>query len=100
MPTHCQKNTGGWLSWFKKHDLGKVAVNVIYKTNCCKIFVFTFITFFIDECKRYREAIYLDPKYSIALTEVFAEMFSKTLIKPIEILGDSIHVFNKSVLSK
>lgn len=58
------------------------------------------ISFLIDECKRYKEAIYLDPKYSIAMTEVLAEMFSKTLIKPIEVLGDSIHVFNKSVLSK
>lgn len=95
MPSHCQKNTGGWLNWFRKHDLGKVVVMII-----CKITVITFISFLTDECKRYKEAIYLDPKYSIALTEVFAEMFSKILIKPIEVLGDSIHVFNKSVLSK
>lgn len=54
----------------------------------------------LDECKKYREAIYLNPKYSIALTEVLAEMLSKTLMKPIESLGQSIYVFNKSALSK
>jgi len=42
----------------------------------------------------------LDPKYSIALTDIFAEMVSKMMMKPIEALGDSIYVFNKSVLSK
>lgn len=99
MPTYCEKNTG-WISWFKKPDLGKVAVIIVCKTNCCKISVIIFISFFTDECKRYKEAIYLDPKYSIAITEVFAEMFSRTLIKPIVVLGDSIHAFNKSVLSE
>lgn len=54
----------------------------------------------LDECKKYREAIHLNPKYSIALTEVLAEMFSKTLMKPIETLGQSIYVFNKSALSE
>lgn len=29
MPTHCQKNTGGWLNWFNKHDLGKVVLMII-----------------------------------------------------------------------
>lgn len=54
----------------------------------------------LDECKRYHEAIYLDPKYSIAVTEVLAEMFSKIMMKPLETLGESIYVFNKSALSK
>ncbi|XP_001949547.1 uncharacterized protein LOC100164865 [Acyrthosiphon pisum] len=73
MPTECREKTG-WttFSWFKSSNL--------------------------DQCKRYKEAIFLDPKYSIAMTDIFAEMFSKMLTKPIEALGESIYVFNKSVL--
>jgi len=59
-----------------------------------------FISFFLDECKKYKEAIYLDPKYSISVTDILVEMLSKMMMKPIEALGDSIYVFNKSVLSK
>jgi len=74
MPPHCHSKTHNWLpfSWFKTSNL--------------------------DECKKYKEAIYLNPKYSIAVTEVLAEMFTRILIKPIECLGESIYVFNKSVL--
>lgn len=73
MPTQCRtKTTWSTFSWFQNKNL--------------------------DECKRYKEAIYLDPKYSIALTDIFAEMLSKMMMKPIEALGTSIYVFNKSVL--
>ncbi|XP_025192442.1 uncharacterized protein LOC112592552 isoform X2 [Melanaphis sacchari] len=73
MPSHCRANTG-WstFSWFRTNNL--------------------------DECKKYKEAIYLNPKYSIAVTDILAEMFSKMMTKPLEALGDSIYVFNKSVL--
>ncbi|XP_025412459.1 uncharacterized protein LOC112684937 [Sipha flava] len=74
MPAHCQHTGGSWLhsSWFRRHD--------------------------IEECKRFREAIILDPKYSISVTEVLSEMLSKIITKPIESLGESIYGFNKSVL--
>jgi len=74
MPHNCHGKTGGWLtfSWFGRNKL--------------------------DECKKYKEAIYLDPKYSIAATEVLAEMLSKIMVKPLETLGESIYKFNKSVL--
>uniref|UniRef100_A0A2S2P515 Chloride channel CLIC-like protein 1 n=1 Tax=Schizaphis graminum TaxID=13262 RepID=A0A2S2P515_SCHGA len=73
MPSHCHTKTG-WttFSWFQTNNL--------------------------DECKKYKEAIKLDPKYSIAITDVLAEMLSKIMMKPIETLGESIYVFNKSVL--
>lgn len=97
MPAHCQQPAGGWLSssWlsFKKNDMGKV-INIYL---CYNVLI---LLDSLDECKRYREAIFLDPKYSIAITEVFSEMFSKMMIKPIETLGESIYSFNKSVLSK
>jgi len=51
----------------------------------------------LDQCKKHKEAIFLDPKYSIAITDIFAEMFSKMMMKPIEALGETIYVFNKSV---
>ncbi|XP_060841892.1 chloride channel CLIC-like protein 1 [Rhopalosiphum padi] len=73
MPSHCHTKTG-WntFSWFQTNNL--------------------------DDCKKYKEAIKLDPKYSIAITDVLAEMLSKIMMKPIETLGESIYVFNKSVL--
>lgn len=73
MPSQCHAKKG-WstFSWFQTNNL--------------------------DECKKYKEAIYLDPKYSISVTDILAEMLSKMMMKPIEALGDSIYVFNKSVL--
>ncbi|XP_060861303.1 uncharacterized protein LOC132938467 [Metopolophium dirhodum] len=73
MPTECRKKTG-WttFSWFQSNNL--------------------------DQCKKHKEAIFLDPKYSIAMTDILAEMVSKMLMKPIEALGESIYLFNKSVL--
>ncbi|CAH1715475.1 unnamed protein product [Aphis gossypii] len=75
MPSQCHAKKG-WstFSWFQTNNL--------------------------DECKKYKEAIYLDPKYSISVTDILAEMLSKMMMKPVEALGDSIYVFNKSVLSK
>lgn len=96
MPVHCQQRTGGWLSssWFGRNDIGKVIK--IY--HCYNVITLTFIS--LDECKKYREAIVLNPIYSIAITEVFTEMLSKMMVKPIETLGESIYGFNKSVFSK
>lgn len=99
MPGNCYGKTGNWLisSWFGGgNKLGKV--KIILNAIVIKIRVFTFIS--LDECKRYREAIHLDPKYSIAMTEVLAEMLSKIMMKPLETLGESIYIFNKSALSK
>jgi len=97
MPPHCYSKTHNWLpfSWFRTSNLGKIIYfDLCSNKNKNNIFIFS------DECKKYKEAIYLNPKYSIAVTEVLAEMFTRILIKPIECLGESIYVFNKSVLSK
>ncbi|XP_050438362.1 uncharacterized protein LOC126844303 isoform X2 [Adelges cooleyi] len=74
MPDYCYSNTKNWLgfSWFRKND--------------------------IEECKKFNEAIHLDPLYSIAITEVFAEMASKIIMKPLECLGSSIYIFNNAAL--
>ncbi|VVC33531.1 Hypothetical protein CINCED_3A021676 [Cinara cedri] len=71
MPTHCKK-TEHWFSW------------LMNKPN-------------LDECKAYKEAVHLNPMYSIAITEVFAEMLSKIMVKPIESLGEAVYSFNNSV---
>ncbi|XP_050541170.1 uncharacterized protein LOC126905484 [Daktulosphaira vitifoliae] len=74
MPEYCYSKRKNWygFSWFQNTD--------------------------IEECKKFNEAIHLDPLYSIAITEVLAEMLSKIIMKPLECLGTSIYIFNNAAL--
>lgn len=60
--------------------------------------IFPFL--YVDDCIKLKEAIHINPKYSIAITEVLAVMFSKIILKPLELMGETIYIFNKSVFSK